>query len=99
MAITEEYHSEAQKVTAVNISERGMHYIRPTDSHTRSGKEVILTFSLLSSSQPIKVSSWVVKERQLSGKIATHVTFLFMSESEEQLIRDFVASENCIWSN
>ncbi len=94
MAITEEYGSTVQDAIAVNISEHGMHYHRPNDSVPRKDKEVMLTFSLTKSLKPIKVLSWVVQERVVDDKIATHVTFMFLPEKDEELIRDFVASQD-----
>lgn len=93
MEVTEEYDSIVQGAVAVNISEHGMHYHRPNDNATRKDKEVMLTFSLAESSQPIKVLSWVVQEREIENKIATHVTFMFLPEKDEDSIREFVAAQ------
>lgn len=94
IAITEEYLSAEQQVTAVNISEHGMQYSKPLESSRCKGDEVFLTFSLLERLEPIKVLSWVVEERQTKKSIETHVTFMFLPTKDEQLIRDFVASNS-----
>ncbi len=99
MAITEEYDSIVQNATAVNISEHGMHYQRPNDNAARAGREVMLTFSLLGSNQPIKALSWIVEERVVEDKIATHVTFMFLPEKDEAVIRDFVSSQDVMLQN
>lgn len=99
MTITEEYDSSKQDVIAVDISEHGMHYYRPNDSNSRKGKEVMLTFSLIDRLKPIKVLSWVVSERVVEDKIATHVTFMFLPEKDEKAIRDFVASQKNLIQN
>ncbi len=91
--VTEEYNAVEQQVHAVNISEHGMQYSKPLGSVPCEGKEVFLTFSLLDRLEPIKVLSWVVEERETEDTIETHVTFMFLPAKDEQLIRDFVASQ------
>jgi len=94
LAVTEEFLSEEQDVAAVNISEHGMHYYRPDDTSRRARREVLLTFSLLDRLQPIKALAWVVEEREVNGKIASHVTFMFLPEKDEKSIRQFVQSRS-----
>ncbi len=94
LSVTEEYLAETQNVVAVNISEYGMHYYRPLDEEKRTNREVLLTFSLLDRLKPIKALGWVVEERVIDGKIATHVTFMFLPEKDEMSIKNFVTSCN-----
>lgn len=94
LGITEEYRTEIQQVTALNISEHGLHYLRPLEEQERAGKEVLLTFTLLEHHQPIKVIGWVVKERVLDDKIATHVAFMFSVQEDEDTVRDFIKMHN-----
>ncbi len=91
--IKEEYLSEIQEVKGVNISEHGMCYQRPCDSGRRKGGEVLLTFSLLDRLQPIKALGWVVEEKEMGEKIEAHITFMFLPEQDEELIRGFVVSQ------
>ncbi len=93
VTVTEEYQAVEQQVHAANISEHGMQYNKPLGSFPCQGKEVFLTFSLLDRLEPIKVLSWVVEERETKDAIETHVTFMFLPAKDEQLIRDFVASQ------
>ncbi len=81
-----------QQVRAVNISEHGMYYCRPLDSEEIQDNEVFLTITLLERLEPIKVLGWVVDTRQTQDCIETHVTFMFLSEKDEAIIKDYVAS-------
>ncbi len=94
LVITEEFLSEEQNVAAVNISEHGMHYYRPSDASRRTRREVLLTFSLLDRLQPIKALAWVVEEREMDDRIAAHVTFMFLPEKDEEVIRQYVQSRS-----
>ena len=88
---TEEFQSEEQNVTAINISEHGMCYHEPHGARKRQEKEVLLTFSLLERLEPIKVSGWVVEERETEEAIETHITFMFLSPEHEKMIQDYVS--------
>ncbi len=90
--VTEEYLTQEQQVTAVNICEHGMHYCKPLGSTSCQGEEVFLTFSLLERLEPIKVLGWVVEERETEDSIAAHITFMFLPTKDEEMIRDYVAS-------
>ena len=92
IAAIEECRQEEQSVFAVNISEHGMRYFRPKTEALRKNREVVLTFSLADGLEPIKALAWVVEERVVTDRIASHVTFMFLQEQEEELIRQFVAS-------
>ncbi|HKJ66295.1 MAG TPA: PilZ domain-containing protein [Desulfopila sp.] len=94
LVVTEEFHAEQQDVAAVNISEHGMHYYRPTDASRHTKREVLLTFSLVDRLQPIKALAWVVEEREVDGRIASHVTFMFLPEKDEEVIRQYVQSRS-----
>lgn len=89
--VTEEFLAKEQTVKAIDISVYGMHYLRPNDSSRRTNQEVLLTFSVDDESKPIKALSWVVKESEVDGQIASHVTFMFLPEKDEHTIRQFVA--------
>lgn len=93
MEVTEEFHAREQDVAAVNISEHGMYYHRPDDASNRTKSEVLLTFSLHRSLEPIKALAWVVEERAVQDKIASHVTFMFLPEKDEECIRQFVQAQ------
>ena len=96
ISVTEEYQNKEQSVTATDICEHGMKYIRPMDQFLRSGEEVLLTFSLMDKVNQIKVLSWVVEERKEKDHISTHVTFMFLPENDETAIRNFVTAKTSI---
>lgn len=89
-SVTVESVSSEQQVVAVNISENGMLFRKSADSPVQQGEEIFLTFALLNRLKPIKVLSWVVDERPKGDFVETHVTFMFLSNKDEALIRDFV---------
>ena len=98
MAVSEEYRSEIRDAVALNISEHGMYYLRKRHAGMRAGKEVMLTFTLPNTPNTIKVLSWVVKERQVENLIGTHVTFMFLPEKDESVIREYVDAHSLISS-
>ena len=91
--VVEEYLTEEQEVQAINISEHGMQYNRPKDAPRCQGKEVFLTFNLLERLKPIRALGWVVEETEKQDFFETHVTFMFLPEKDEEMIREFVAAK------
>lgn len=91
LPVTEEFNGNLQTCSITNISEHGMNYLRPRDTIKRKGREVFLTFSLLERLHPIHVLGWVVKERETEDQISTHVTFMFLPDHDEDMIRNFVS--------
>lgn len=89
----EEFEEQERAVTAVNISEHGIRYKRSLSSPRCRHQEVFLTFSLIKRLKPIKALGWVVDERENDGFLEAHVTFMYLPEKDEMIIRDFVNSK------
>lgn len=88
--VTVESISATWQATLKNFSIHGLCYSLPAGLYKPpEGKEVFLTFSLLDRIKPIHVMGWIV-HNQVNGRSAdTGVTFMFLSQKDEEILRDF----------
>lgn len=79
-----------RQATIKNFSVYGMCYSLPAEKQLApEEKEVFLTFSLLDRIKPIRVMGWIVYTRPNGDNVETGVTFMFLSPSDEEILRDF----------
>jgi hypothetical protein len=90
VTVSEKLVSSTSKARAINLSNTGMRYTKPSNTHHYGSKEVFLEFTLSGETEPIKVLSWVVEEIEKDNIIETAVTFMFLQKSDEEKINTYV---------
>ena len=90
VTVSEKLVSSTSKARAINLSNTGMRYTKPSNTPRHGSKEVFLEFTLSGETEPIKVLSWVVEEIEKDNIIETAVTFMFLQKSDEEKINTYV---------
>ena len=90
VVVSEKLVESTTKARAINLSGSGMRYTKPGDTPRHGSKEVFVEFTLAGEADPIRVMGWVVEEIEKDNTLETAVTFVFLKESDEEKIVDYV---------
>ncbi len=88
--INEESRTARLLAKAVNISECGVHYIRPVCSRQRDSEEVSLEFCLPGEIRPLRALGRVVTDRKDKHKHSTAIKFTMLRTTDAERIRRYV---------
>jgi len=88
--VNEDLETEAMLARALDISEAGMRYTKPSGPVKRCGPEVRLEFCLPGEPEPVQTTGEIVYD-YLDDKVhATSVTFTALDSKDAERIRQYV---------
>lgn len=90
VTVSEKLVSATTKARAVNLSNTGMRYTKPSNTPCHGSEEVFLEFTLSGETGPIRVMGWVVEEIEKDNNLETAVTFMFLQENDEKKITNYL---------
>ena len=89
VTVSEKLVSATTKARAVNLSNTGMRYTKPSNTPCHGSEEVFLEVTLSGETEPIRVMGWVVEEIEKDNILETAVTFMFLQENDEKKITKY----------